>query len=139
MGEAKPVDVGHSRLKKNINTLLMYTEWVGLAVVVLATIVAFLQHIFHMLQVQKVALHDLLLFFIYIEIITMVGLYFNTGKLPIRYPIYIAIVAIARYIVIGMENLTSVDVIGLCAGVLVLTLAALAIRFGHVKMPYLSE
>ncbi|MFZ5613835.1 MAG: phosphate-starvation-inducible PsiE family protein [Pseudomonadota bacterium] len=47
----------------------------------------------------------LLLLFIYLEILTMVGLYFQSVKLPIRYPFCIAMVAIARYITIGMKEM----------------------------------
>ena len=139
MTEEKSLNLGTKPFRKNVNKLLHYMEWVGLLVIVIATVTAFLTHILQMIQLKVVALHDLLLLFIYIEIITMVGQYFNTGRLPIRYPIYIAIVAIARYIIIDMKDLKSLDIISLCIAILVLTLAALAIRFGHFKMPYQSE
>lgn len=60
-----------------------------------------------MVQRGEVLLQDILLLFIYLEIFTMVGLYFSSGKLPVRYPVYIAMVAIARYIIIGLKDINS--------------------------------
>jgi protein PsiE len=66
----------------------------------------------------------------------MIGLYFSSGKLPIRYPIYIAMVAIARYISIGMKEMDGWMIIALSCSILILALAVLVIRYGHVTMPY---
>ena len=66
----------------------------------------------------------------------MVGIYLKTGKLPVRVPLYIAIVAIARYMILDMKNLDTLRVLGLTGAVLILTLSILAIRYGHNKFPY---
>jgi protein PsiE len=76
------------------------------------------------------------LLFIYLEILTMAGLYFKSGKLPLRYPIYIAMVAIARYIIIGMKQMDGATMLALSGAILILALAVMAIRFGHVRLPY---
>jgi protein PsiE len=78
----------------------------------------------------------ILLLFIYLEIISMVALYLTSGKLPVRYPIYIAIVAIARFIILDMKELQAINVIWLATGMLVLTLTALALIYSHAKFPY---
>lgn len=127
------------RVKHIVNVILHGVEWLGLVVVTMATVVAFIVHIGVMLTAQTVKLHDLLLLFIYIEIITMVALYVNTGKLPLRYPIYIAIVAIARYIIIDMKSLASWEIVALCLAIFVLTVSALLIRYGHTQMPYKDQ
>jgi len=127
------------RVKHIVNVIMHGVEWLGLVVVTMATVVAFIVHIGVMLTAQTVKLHDLLLLFIYIEIITMVALYVNTGKLPLRYPIYIAIVAIARYIIIDMKSLASWEIVALCLAIFVLTVSALLIRYGHTQMPYKDQ
>lgn len=66
----------------------------------------------------------------------MVGLYFQSVKLPIRYPFCIAMVAIARYITIGMKEMDGLTMIGLSLAILILALAVLAIRYGHIRLPY---
>jgi len=111
-------------------------EWAGLVVISMATVVATAQEVRQMLAAQQVLLQDILLLFIYLEILTMVGLYFKSGKLPLRYPIYIAMVAIARFIIIGMKQLDGWTILALAGAILVLALAVLAVRFGHVRLPY---
>ena len=111
-------------------------EWSGLLVISLATMVAIGQEIWVMVAARKVLLQDILLLFIYLEVLTMVGLYFKSGKLPLRYPIYIAMVAIARYIIIGMKEIDGWTILAFAGAILVLALAVVAIRFGHVRLPY---
>ncbi|HWQ94751.1 MAG TPA: phosphate-starvation-inducible PsiE family protein [Gammaproteobacteria bacterium] len=115
---------------------LYFVEWLGLLLISLATIVAIGQETLLMVGRGQVLLQDILLLFIYLEILTMVGLYFTSGKLPVRYPIYIAMVAIARFIIMGMKDMTGWDIVALAAAILVLALAVLAIRYGHTRMPY---
>lgn len=111
-------------------------EWAGLLVISIATMVAIGQEIWVMVAARKVFLQDILLLFIYLEVLTMVGLYFKSGKLPLRYPIYIAMVAIARYIIIGMKEIDGWTILAFAGAILVLALAVVAIRYGHVRLPY---
>jgi protein PsiE len=119
-----------------ITRALEYSEWAGLLIISIATIIAIGQEVWHMLDAMKVQLEDILLLFIFLEILTMVGLYFKSGKLPLRYPIYIAMVAIARYIIIGMKQMDGMTMVALAGSILILALAVMAIRFGHVRLPY---
>ncbi|MBW8072488.1 MAG: phosphate-starvation-inducible E [Ferrovum sp.] len=128
-------------LPHSSNSLLIralhWVEWLGLVLIAGATMVAIGQEMVLMVNRREVMLHDILLFFIYLEILTMVGLYFQSGKLPIRYPLYIAMVAIARHITI--DSMTEMDgwtMIGLSTAILVLALAVLVIRYGHIHLPY---
>jgi protein PsiE len=74
--------------------------------------------------------------FLYLEILAMVGLYFKSGRLPIRFPIYIAIVALARYLVLDMKNLDEYRILGVTAAILLLTISVLVIRYGHTRYAY---
>jgi len=114
-------------------------EWAGLLVISIATVVAIGQETWEMVLARKVLLQDILLLFIYLEILTMVGLYFKSGKLPLRYPIYIAMVAIARYIIIGMKQLDGWTILAFAGAILVLALAVVAIRYGHTRLPYADD
>ena len=71
----------------------------------------------------------------------MIGQYFKSGQLPVRYPLsHIAMVALARsYIVLDLKELTEWRMLAVAAGILLLTLAVLAIRFGHVRFPYRED
>jgi len=118
---------------------LNIVEWGGLLLISIATVVAIGQETWEMVLARKVLLQDILLLFIYLEILTMVGLYFKSGKLPLRYPIYIAMVAIARYIIIGMKQLDGWTILAFAGAILVLALAVVAIRYGHTRLPYADD
>ena len=111
-------------------------EWIGLLIISVATLVAIGQETWSMIAQRKVLLQDILLLFIYLEILTMSGLYFRSGKLPVRYPIYIAMVAIARYMIIGMKEMDGWTTVALALAILILGLSVIAIRYGHVRLPY---
>ncbi len=117
-------------------SVLGFIEYLGLAVITIATIIAGIHEVGIMIEAGTVTLGDLLLMFLYLEILAMVGLYFQSGRLPVRFPIYIAIVALARYLVLDMKNLDAYRIIGVTAAILLLTLAVLAIRYGHIRFSY---
>jgi len=123
-------------LKAKVVQTLEVFEWIGLFIITVATLVAIGQEVWVMFSQGKVLLQDILLLFIFLEILTMVGLYFSSGKLPLRYPIYIAMVAIARYITIGMKEIDSWALVALSLSILVLALTVLIIRYGHHHLPY---
>jgi protein PsiE len=117
-------------------TLLQWVENIGLLIILLATLAAGAGEVQNMLTAGKVTLADLLLLFLYLEIVTMLGLYYREGKLPVRYPIYIAIVALTRYIVLGMKEIDNLTLIAMTGAILMLTVSVLLLRYGQVKMPY---
>jgi protein PsiE len=123
-------------IKRAILNLLQYMEWTGLFIITIATVVAIGQEVYTILNNGMVQLEDILLLFIFLEILTMVSLYFSTGKLPLRYPIYIAIVAIARYITISMKQMDGMTILLLSLAMLILSLAVLSIRYGHLYLAY---
>jgi protein PsiE len=122
-----------SRLALN---LLGGLEAVGLTVISLATLVAMVIEVKAMVQTGTVTLADLLLLFLYLEVLAMVGVYFRSGQLPVRFPIYIAIVALARYLVLDMKSLDAWRMMGVAVSMLLLAFAVLVIRFGHTRFPY---
>ena len=65
-------------------------------------------------------LADILLLFIYLEIGAMVGIYFKTTRLPVRYLIYIAITALGRVLIelVGAEHRTGMDILVVSGAIL---------------------
>lgn len=82
-------------------------------------------------------LEDILLLFIYLEIGAMVGIYFKTARLPVRYLIYIAITALSRVLIeiVGAEHRTGTDLLVIAGAILMLSLAVLVLRFGSHRYP----
>jgi protein PsiE len=82
-------------------------------------------------------LSDILLLFIYLELGAMVGIYFKTTRLPVRYLLYIAITALARVLIelVGAEHRTGTELIFVAGAILVVALAVLILRFASHRYP----
>src|SRR4030067_196519 len=119
--------------------LLSLVEHIGLLVIAIATVFAMTAEISVMVRVMQVTLADLLLLFLYLEVLAMVGAYYRSGKLPVRFPLYIGIVALARYLVLDIKGMDDLRMLSVAGSVLLLTLAVLLVRFGHVRYPYPSN
>lgn len=119
-----------------IMRILLYIEWSGLFVITLLTIISIGQEVYILIEARRVELHDILLLFIYLEILTMVALYYTSGKLPVRYPIYIAIVAITRNIILSMKEMDPTSIIYLSVAILILTLSVIVLRICQTKFPF---
>ena len=89
-----------------------------------------------MVHVARVTLADLLLLFIYLEVFAMIGLYYGTGRLPVRFPLYIGMVALARYLILDMKAMDEWRMFAVTGSILMLALAVLLIRYGHLRFPY---
>ena len=110
-----------------------------LVAITLATVWATVEEFTHIYAQKRVALDDILLMFIYLEVLAMVGQFVMNGKIPVRYPIYIAMMAIARYITLGMKELDSVMIVWLSLAAFILAAATLVIRVGHHYWPYINN
>lgn len=86
-------------------------------------------------------IQDLLLLFIYLEIGAMVGIYFKTQHMPVRFLIYIAITALTRHIVdlMSKESHLVTDIAILGGTILVLSISVLIIRYGSYNYPNKSD
>jgi len=115
---------------------LVLIEDVGLLIIALCTVIAVGIEISTMVRAMTVSLADLLLLFIYLEVLSMVAIYLESGKLPVRIPLYIAIVALARYLILDMKNLDTWRMLGVAGAALLIALAILVIRYGHTRFPY---
>ena len=121
---------------KAVHSFLHYIEQLGLLIILIATIVAVGQEVMLMIGIMTVGLKDLLLLFIYLEIIAMIQIYYEQHRLPIRFPIYIAIVALARYIILDSKSLNQWQLLEIGITIMILTIAVYIIRYGHVNLPY---
>ena len=128
----RPVDnissIGHKTLT--------WVQDIGLIIIAISTVVAVGIEIKVMWDNGTVRLADLLLLFIYLEVLAMVSIYLDSGKLPVRMPLYIAIVALARYLILDMKGMDAWKVVGVSAAALILAVTVLVIRYGHLTYPY---
>jgi protein PsiE len=126
-------------------------ESLGLVLILLATLVAVGEEVWliltgagghgdpatHVGQTHRyITLADLLLFFIYLEVIAMVGIYFESHRLPVRFVLYIAMMALARHIILDMKHMEPWTLVGSAGAIVLVALAILVVRFGHTRYPY---
>jgi phosphate starvation-inducible membrane PsiE len=78
-------------------------------------------------------LDDLLLLFIYLELGTMIGIYFNTRQLPVRFLVYVAITALTRYVTVDVKDLPIEGLLAVSGSILMLALSALVLEHGRGK------
>jgi len=78
-------------------------------------------------------LKDILLLFIYLEILAMVGIYFRTHRLPVRYLIYIAITALTRILVVDVKEMSNLVILSFTGAILMLTLAVFILKFSSSR------
>ncbi len=127
------------RIRKFFDGGLDIVEYLGLLIIALATTVAIYQEAMVMVEARKVGLADLLLMFLYLEVLAMIGQYFKSGQLPVRFPLYIAMVALARYVILEQKDMSEWRMLAVSGSILLLTIAVLIIRYGHVKFPYRED
>lgn len=121
---------------KMAHQALMWVERLGLGLVTIATFFSLAHELARMWHAGMVGLGDLLQLFLYLEVFSMINSYFGTGKLPMRYPIYIAMVALARYLLLDMKEMTETHMLAVSAAILILAISVLVMRFGHSQYPY---
>lgn len=81
-----------------------------------------------------VSLTDLLLMFIYAEVLGMVAGFYKSRKIPMTIPIFIAITALCRLIILQGKGISTIDLIYESGAVLLLALSALVIRWNLVRV-----
>jgi phosphate starvation-inducible membrane PsiE len=83
------------------------------------------------------SIDDILLLFIYLELGAMVGIYFKTNHMPVRFLIYVAMTALTRLLISDVQahHKPDLGVIYVTGAILILAVATLVIRIGSAKFP----
>lgn len=124
----------NQQVKDTVSRSLLLAQDFGLIIVAIATIVATGIEVKVMLDNHDVTLTDLLLLFIYLEVLTMVAVYYESGELPIKIPLYIAIVALARYLILDMKNIDTWRILGIASAILLLGTSIIIIHYCKTLM-----
>jgi|TARA_B100001059_G_C17611322_1_gene464730 protein PsiE len=103
-------------------------EKIILIILLVATITAIGQEIQKVFLTGLVSLADILLLFIFLEVIGMIKEYYVTNRIAISHPIFIAITALARLIILQRKDFDPVILIYEAGAILILSLAILALR-----------
>ena len=112
-----------------IAALINFSEKLLLASIALLAIVATGQEILTIVENRRIELADLLLLFIYTEVLGMIGIFFVSKRIPITLPIFIAITAITRLIILQGKDMDMILLLYESGAIFILSLAILAVRF----------
>ena len=90
-----------------------------------------------MVKAGHVSVDDILLLFIYLELGAMVGIYFKTNHMPVRFLIYVAITALTRLLIsdVSHHNGPGLGVVYVSGAILLLAMAILVVRFASSRFP----
>ena len=116
-------------MEVKIAELINFAEKLLLASIALLAIVATGQEVTKIIGNQSVGLADLLLLFIYTEVLGMIGIFFVSKRIPITLPIFIAITAITRLIILQGKDMDMISLVYEASAILILALAVLAVRY----------
>jgi protein PsiE len=119
-----------------INRLFEYLEDLILSIIAVMTLGAVGFELFAVFQRGSIELADLLLMFIYAEVLGMVAIYFRSHVLPVIYPLFIGITALARLIVLQGKDSMPEQLIYEAGSILLLSLAALLLKDVKVTLTH---
>lgn len=119
------------------NLLVEGFHYLGLFAIGGVTAWASVMALMEMLDKGHASIDDILLLFIYLELGAMVGIYFKTNHLPIRFLLYIAITALTRYLIgdVSHHKAPEVGLLYMCGGIFLLALSVVAVRYASYKFP----
>tara|TARA_B100000886_G_scaffold329438_1_gene278798 strand:- start:51 stop:437 length:387 start_codon:yes stop_codon:yes gene_type:complete len=117
-----------------MNSTIRNIQLVAVLIVLFATVIAFFLEIHEMYENKDINLADLLLMFIYIEVIGLVRSYWETRSVRITYPMIIAITALARFIILQDKDQDPTNLIYISLAILIVAAATVIIRFRNSKI-----
>jgi protein PsiE len=119
------------------NLLVEGFHLLGLFAIGASTVWAAVVTFIAMVNKGTASIEDLLLLFIYLEIGAMVGIYFKTNRMPVRFLIYVAITAVTRHVVVVVttHKAPEMETLLTAGAILILALAVVALRFGSYYLP----
>ena len=116
-----------------MNNTIRNIQLTAVLFVLVSTIIAFFLEVKEMYDNKNIELADLLLMFIYIEVIGLVKSYWETRSVRITYPLVIAITALARFIILQDKDSDPSNLIYISIAILIVAIATVVIRFRNSK------
>ena len=109
--------------------IIKFIEKSLLTIIALLTIVATFQEIIKIYNIGTINLADLLLLFIYTEVLGMIGVFYTSNRIPITLPLFIAMTAISRLIILQGKGMDASTLLYEAGAILIIALACLAVRY----------
>lgn len=122
-------------VRRRFDHVINVVELTVLILIGLATAFAMAQETWKVLRAGTVSLTDLLLMFLYLEVLAMDARYLRLGQLPVRFPLYIAMASLARDLILNRDDTADQHILVTTLGIAVLAISAVVLRFGQHRYP----
>ncbi len=104
-------------------------QLITLIIILISTVIAIGSELYQMFKIQKVTLADLLLLFLYLEVLAMVRVFWESQSIQITLPLFIAITALSRFIILQGKSINPEILVYEAGAILLIALAILILRF----------
>ena len=112
-----------------MENIVKQIQLIALIIILAATIIAFGIEIYQMIVVRKVTLADLLLLFLYLEVLAMVRVFWESQSIQITLPLFIAITALSRFIILQGKSINPEVLLYEAGAIVLIAIAILVLRF----------
>ena len=100
-----------------------------LIIILISTVIAIGSELYQMFKINKVTLADLLLLFLYLEVLAMVRVFWESQSIQITLPLFIAITALSRFIILQGKSINPEILVYEAGAILLIAFAILVLRF----------
>mgnify|MGYP000262025467 FL=1 len=121
-------------MNKDLGGIISFIEKAILFAILLCTLIAIVFELLHMIDEKFVELADLLLLFIYVEVIGMVRVYYVSNRVQMTYPLFIAITALSRLIILqDKKDLNPESLLYEAGAIVLISIAVIVLRFRYFE------
>lgn len=117
-----------------IKNIIRSVQVSAVLLIFIGAVIGFSIEVFKMINLKKVELADLLLLFIYVEVMGMIRVYLLNEEIRITYPLIIAITAISRLIILQKKDLDPSILVYESVAILIIALAIIVLRLRYLNM-----
>ena len=114
-------------------------QLVALLIILACTVIAFLVEILQMIEIRQISLADLILLFLYLEVLAMVRVFWESQSIQITLPLFIAITALARFIILQGKNINPEVLLYEAGAIVLIAIAILVLRFRNSSIVGLDK
>tara|TARA_B100000214_G_C23709930_1_gene509235 strand:- start:222 stop:617 length:396 start_codon:yes stop_codon:yes gene_type:complete len=114
-------------------------QLIALIIILISTIIAFGIEIFQMILNKKISLADLILLFLYLEVLAMVRVFWESQSIQITLPLFIAITALSRFIILQGKSINPEILLYEAGAIVLIALAILILRFRNSSIVGLDK
>ena len=116
----------------DLKTIIRFIQVCAVLVIFGGSVIGFVQEIIQMIEIRKIELADLLLLFIYVEVMGMIRVYLLQEEIRITYPLIIAITAISRLIILQKKDLDPAILIYESVAILIFAFAIIVLKLRYM-------